>query len=99
MLYYFKRFSLTLNFVCLLAFLSENPEIHPVLGEKVACAAVSLHLYILLYIQVQCYLPLLQLHFSFKRFQLCHMRLRTQQTFCYRHNILVRDSEMPIVTM
>ena len=83
------------------------------LGEKVVCAAVSLQLYMLLYIQVKCYLPLTQLPFSFRDFS-CgvwhvrkiivsennpHMRLRTQQTFCYRHNILVRDSEMPIVTM
>ena len=36
--------------VALLAFISRNPEVRPVLGEKVACATVSLHLYILSYI-------------------------------------------------
>ena len=30
------------------------PEVHLMLGEMVACAAVSLHLYLLPYIEVQC---------------------------------------------
>ena len=42
-----------------LNFLAENLQVrHLTLGEKVACAAVSLHLYMLLYIQAQCYSPL-----------------------------------------
>ena len=36
--------------VSLLAFLGKIPEVHPVLGEMVACAAVSLHQCTLQYI-------------------------------------------------
>ena len=42
-----------LIFVCTSA--KNNAELHPVFGEKVACAAVSLHLCMLSCIQVQCY--------------------------------------------
>ena len=55
-------------FVCLLVFSSWNPAVHPVLGEKVACAAVSPHLHILLHIQVQCFPPYLQLRYGFGNF-------------------------------
>ena len=41
----------------MLAFLSYTFEVHPMLGEKVACAAISPHLYTLSYIQVLCYPP------------------------------------------
>ena len=34
---------------CLLATLSSNPQFHPVLGEKVMCANVSPHLFLLSY--------------------------------------------------
>ena len=36
----------------------KKSEVHPILGEKTACATVSLHLYVLWYKKVQCYLPL-----------------------------------------
>ena len=37
---------------------AQNPEVHPLLGETVACATVFPHLYTPSYIiQVQCYLP------------------------------------------
>lgn len=39
---------------------SSNPEVRPVLGEKVVCATVCPHLNILFDIQVQCSLPLKQ---------------------------------------
>ena len=48
----------------LLAFLSETPKAYPMLGEKVACAAVSPQLYI----QVQCFSPLGHRHFDFGDF-------------------------------
>ena len=38
------------------------------LGEKIAYAAVSPHLYILSYIHVYCYLPLWHLHSNFGDF-------------------------------
>ena len=41
----------------MLAFLSYTFEVHPMLGEKVACAAVSPYLYLLLYMEVQSYRP------------------------------------------
>ena len=44
------------SFVCYPSVRS-NPDVHPMLGEKAACAVVSLHLYILSYIPVQCYPP------------------------------------------
>ena len=55
---------------CLLAFAHLNiPETDPVLGDTVAHAATSPHLYMLPYIPVQCYPPLRQLHFDFRGFQ------------------------------
>ena len=36
--------------------------VHPLLGEKIECAAISPHLHMLSYIQMQCHLLLLQLH-------------------------------------
>ena len=50
--------------VCFLAFIGINFKVHPVLSEMVVCAAVSLHLYMLSYIQVQCYLPHWHLKFG-----------------------------------
>ena len=47
--------------VHLLVFFGENPEVHPQLGEKVACATISPHLkitFIQVCIQVHWYLPL-----------------------------------------
>ena len=38
------------------------------LGEKVACAAISPHLFILSYMEVQCYPPLWQLQSDFGDF-------------------------------
>ena len=51
----------TLLALCLVVFLT-------MLGEEVACAAVSPNLYIMSYIKVQCYLPLRQLHSDFGDF-------------------------------
>ena len=51
----------TLFALCLVVFLT-------MLGEEVACAAVSPNLYIMSYIKVQCYLPLRQLHSDFGDF-------------------------------
>ena len=51
----------TLFGLCLVVFLT-------MLGEEVACAAVSPNLYIMSYIKVQCYLPLRQLHSDFGDF-------------------------------
>ena len=44
-----------------LAFLHQDQGVHPTLGEKVAYATVSPHLYILSHKQVQCYSLSLQL--------------------------------------
>ena len=74
----------------LLAFLSRNSEIHPVLVEKVACATVSTHLYILSSVQVQFYPPCWQLLSDSGDFsnRVCHYYgwkgswLWTQRTFC-----------------
>ena len=41
-----------------------NPYVHPMLVEKVAYATLSLRLYVLWYIQVQCHLQHRQLHFD-----------------------------------
>ena len=64
-------------FTCFLAFLSLNPGVHPMLGETVACAAVSPHLYKLSCVKVQrCYNPpLQQLHSYFRDFDngVCHL--------------------------
>ena len=51
----FELSSVFILFVCRLVFLSWDYEVHPMLGEKAAWATVSLHLYILSYIQVQRY--------------------------------------------
>ena len=98
--------------VNLLAFLSCNLEFQPILGEKVACASVSPHLYILLYTQVQCWrhsaaaLPLRDFSNG-----LCHVmkitiaesnpyiEFLTGQTFCFSLRVLARNIEMPIMTM
>ena len=47
-----------------------------ILGEKIACAAISTHLYILSYIPVPCYLTLRQLHSDVGEFNngVCHIR-------------------------
>ena len=41
----FELSSVFILFVCRLVFLSWDYEVHPMLGEKVACAAISLHLH------------------------------------------------------
>ena len=48
--------------------LSENPEVHPLLGEKVACATVSPRWSLLSYKCSRYYLPLWQLHTDFVDF-------------------------------
>ena len=48
--------------------LSENPEVHPLLGEKVACATVSTRWSLLSYKCSRYYLPLWQLHTDFVDF-------------------------------
>ena len=82
------------------------------LGETVACATVSQHLYILSYIQVRCYPPLRQLHSVFGDLNngVCHvmkitfaeshpvMGLLAQQTFCVGPEGLARAYRMPRVT-
>ena len=49
------------------------------LGEKVACAAFSLNLYILSQMRVQCYSPLRQLHSDFGNFT--HTHTHTSSSF------------------
>ena len=51
--------------VCFIAFPSLKSEVHPMLGEKVVSTAVSPHLDILSYIQVQTFLPFWQLCTNF----------------------------------
>ena len=42
---------------CLLTLLSLNPEVHPTLGEMVACASISLDLIVLSWIHTSAVLP------------------------------------------
>ena len=83
--------------VNVLAFLGYNLEVQPILGEKVACATVSPHLYILSYIHVPRYPPFRQLHSDFgisvMDFVMSlndyiaesnpYMEFLTQPTFCF----------------
>lgn len=61
------------------------------LGEKIACAAISPHLHILLYVQVQCHPPLWQLHSVMGDFS---------NEVCYVKKITVAESnpDMGLVT-
>ena len=52
---------LSLVFVFLVSVPRLYSEVHLMFGEKVACAAVSPHPYLLPYVQVQCFPPLRQL--------------------------------------
>ena len=72
------------NYVVLWAFVKHlivnvkptgNPEVCSLLEENIASAAVSQHLYVLSYIQVQCYLRFWQLHSDFRnsRNGLCYV--------------------------
>ena len=83
------------------------------LGEKVACATVSPYLFILPYIQVQCYPPLSQLYSGFGDLSdgVCHvikitiaksipdMEFLTQRAFCFSPNFVFRDNKMPVMTV
>ena len=96
--------------VGLLAILGENSDLHPILGEKLVCAAVSPHLYIC--IQAQCRLPLRQLHSDFGDFNngVCRVvkiivaqsnpdvGLLTQQTCRPSPHALARTNKMPVTT-
>ena len=99
--------TLLITVVCL----RSSAETGPKVGEKVECATVSPHLYMLSHMpQVQCYPPFWQLHSDFGDFfdngvklschedTLCNpnMGLSTQQTFC---DVLARASKMPIMTV
>ena len=96
---------------CFLAFIGINFKVHPVLSEMVVCAVVSLHLYMLLYTQVQCYVPLWHLKFANFSHGICRivkitiadsypdMELWTQQTLLFSPSVLPRCSKMPIKTM
>ena len=97
---------------CLLAFFIQNSTVHPIMSERIACAAVSPHLYILSYLQAQCYPPLRQLHPYVGDFNagVCHvikiiladcnpnMGLLTQWRFCLSPDVLTSANNMPIMT-
>lgn len=77
--------------VCLLTFLSLNPEFHLMLAETVAYATVCPHKYLLSYTQVQCHPPLWRLHSNFG------MGLNTN--ILLQPDILARANNMSTVTM
>ena len=63
-------------------------RVNPMLGETVACAAVSPHLYILSYKQVQCYPPLRKLHSDFsnrKRSNMYWVIVSSSSFFCQQY--------------
>ena len=92
---------------------TETPDVHAILGEKVACAAVSPNSYILSYTHVQCFSPLRQVHFDFGNFNsgVCvAMKMTTaesnpdtgpstQQTVCFCPDPPARGNKIPIRTM
>ena len=67
-----------LDILSLLALLSLNPEVHPTLGEMVACASISLDLIVLSWIHTSAVLPaILAAVFGLQGFQfsngVCHV--------------------------
>ena len=68
---------------------TETPDVHAILGEKVACAAVSPNSYMLSYTHVQCFSPLRQVHFDFGNFNsgVCHvLKMTTAESAPDIHN-------------
>ena len=77
-------------------------EVHPVLAEKVVCAAISPHMYMHTCIQVQCYMPLIKSWSLLCNDNYCwkgssDIGLLTQQKCCFIPSVLVKDNKMPVV--
>ena len=82
-------------------------------GETIACAAVSPHVYLLSYIQAQCYPPLRQLHSDSGDFNKgvshvskitmadsnLHMGLLQQHSCRFNPDVLARVKTMPVMIM
>ena len=87
-----------------------NPEIHPGLYEKVVCATISPHLYLLLYPCAVLPAPR-QLQSEGFNNEVCHvmkiaiaqsnpyMELSTQQAFYFSSSVLARGNKTPVETV